>query len=351
MANVEQATSHRAARTVIHGRAIGRRAFSAGALGCAIVPGLARAQQPSLRVRRIGFLSTTTPEGGAPTLAALLGPLEQLGWVERRNLIVDQFYLRGQAERAAEIADQVLALKPEVILSTGDTFTLALLARTRTVPVIFVQVPDPVFYGYVESLARPGGNATGLTNNTEVPFVVSQLALLKEWLPALSRIGYLALGSSVVTAHRLSFLKQSAEKLGVEVQLRTVTNAADIAVAFEAARAEGDSGMIVQMDVFLSEPTIRRLVVAAAERWSMPAAFEARENAEAGGLMSYGANRLAQYHRAAVFVDKILRGAKPADLPVEQPMTFDFVINRKTANALGLTIPERMLVFATEVIE
>lgn len=330
---------------------IRRRTFAAGALGCAIVPRLARAQQPPPRVRRIGILSGTSPEASAPIQAAFLRALEQLGWVQGRNLIVDEFYLRSQTERAGEIADQVLALRPEVILSTGDTNTLALLARTRTVPVVFVQVPDPVFYGYVESLARPGGNATGPTNNTEIPFVVSQLALLKEWLPALSRIGYLALGSSVVTAHRLSFLKKSAERLGVEVRLRTVTNAADIAAAFEASRAEGDSGMIVQMDIFLGDPTIRRLVVAAAERWAMPAVFEARENAEAGGLMSYGANRLAQYDRAAVFVDKILRGAKPADLPVEQPMTFDFVINRKTANALGLTIPERLLVFATEVIE
>lgn len=315
----------------------------------AIYPLAARAQQPE-RVRRIGLLTgyaESDPEGRSP-VAAFRQSLRQLGWIEGRNIRIDYRWAAGKVDRIQNFAKELVDLQPDVVLAVTSPSVISLLRETRTVPIIFVQVSDPVGQGFVASLARPGGNATGFTL-FEDSVAGKLLDVLKEIAPGIVRVAIIFNPDNPAAAgHRRTF-ETFAPSIGVEPIAVPVQNPAEIERAIEAVARHPNSGLLAPPDVTVT--THRELILALATQHRLPAAYWNYAFVLGGGLISYGPDLIDQYRRAALYIDRILKGDKSADLPVQQPTKFELAINLRTAKALNLTVPTQLLTRADHVIE
>jgi len=325
-----------------------RRAFL-GALGLLAAPRAAEAQ-PAARVPRIGWLPVNL--ASAPhTLEPFRQGLRDLGYVEGRNLVIETRDARGKLERLPALAAELVALKVDIIVAPGTPQALAAKNATRTIPIVFVGATDPVTDGLVSSLARPGGNATG-SSNLAPELVGKRLEQLKQAVPGVSRVAVLREPSATGERTEKDMLKEAevaARALGVQLQLVEARGPADFDRAFsEMTRARAGALTVLGSAMFSCE---RRRLVDLAAKHRLPAVYTSKDFVDAGGLMAFGPNLADSFRRAATYVDKILKGAKPADLPVEQPTKFELVMNLKTAKALGLTIPQTLLLRADEVIQ
>jgi putative tryptophan/tyrosine transport system substrate-binding protein len=308
-------------------------------------PMAARSQQPG-KLLTIGFLVTGTASSHGPWFAALVQRLRELGWIEGRTIAIEYRWAEGRADRFAEIAKELVRLKVDVIVSTGAA-AREVIHATSVIPVVFALWGDPIGSGYITSLARPGGNATGLSmQSTDI--AGKRLELLREVIPGLRRLAILGSFGNPNSVLEMDEIQAAARTLGLEVAPSDVRRAEDIAPAFEALKDRAGAVHICNDPLFLSN-RIRINTSALGAR--LPTMYGIREHVEAGGLMSYGANFPDLFRRAGDYVDKILRGAKPGDIPVQQPTKFDLVINLTTAKALGLTIPESFLLRADKAIE
>jgi putative tryptophan/tyrosine transport system substrate-binding protein len=327
-------------------RVIGRRDFIA-LLGGAVVawPLAARAQQAKMPT--IGFLGTGTPASMGTWVAAFVQRLRELGWVEGRSIVLDYRWAEGRSERISEIAAEFVRRKVDVILALGTEAALAAKQATTAIPIVFPISVDPVGAGLVASLARPGGNLTGLANLAS-DIAAKRLELMREMIPRLGRLAILANAGFPSAALEIVELQTAARTLGLDIIPLSIRRTDDIAPAFESLQGRADA-MYVVGDPLINANRVRINTFALAAR--LPTAFVNREHVDVGGLMSYGPNFPDLNRRAADYVDKILRGAKPGDLPVEQPTKFDLVVNLITARALGITVPPTLLARADEVIE
>jgi ABC-type uncharacterized transport system substrate-binding protein len=308
-------------------------------------PLAARAQQPG-KLPTIGFLGTTTPSAQSQWTAAFVQRLRELGWIEGRTVAIEIRWAEGRSERYTEIAAELVRLKVDIIVTAGAA-VLAAKQATSAIPIVFAAANDPLGTGVVASLARPGGNVTGLSLQ-QPELARKRLELLREVLPGLRRLAIMANIGNSSAVLEMGEVQATARALGLEVATSEIRRAEGIAPAFEALKDRADA-LYVCGDalVVTNRGRINTFVLVA----RLPTMSGFRELVESGGLMSYGANTPEQFRRAANYVDKILRGAKPGDLPVEQPTKFDLVFNLTTAKALGLAIPESFLLRADEVIE
>ncbi len=321
-------------------------------LGGAVVawPLTARAQQGQ-RMRRVGVLMGYAEDDreSQSWLAAFKQRLTALGWTEGRNLRVDTFWAAGDISRATVFAKKLLTLQPEVILSNTTPVTEALHRETKTVPLVFLNVSDPIGSGFVESLPRPGGNVTGFIN-LESSLVEKWLELLKEIAPRVTRV---AVMFNPQTAQYVEYYLKPLETAALKFDVKTFTapvgSDADIEAVVAGLGREPGSGLIAMTDSFMT--VHRKTVIELAAQHKIPSMYYLRDVPAKGGLISYGIHFIEQFRQAASYVDRILRGTKPADLPVQVPTKYELVINLKTAKALGLTVPKSILVLADEVIE
>ncbi len=314
--------------------------------GTAIAAPLATLAQPA-RLPTIGFFSAGSAAALSNWVAALVRRLRELGWIEGRTVVIEYRWAEGRNERLAEIAAELIRLKVDVIVTHSAGPVIAAKRATSVIPIVFAAAADPVGSGLVTGLARPGGNATGLSDQ-ETEFAGKRLELLREVVPGVRRLAILANIGNPSSVGELSEAKVAAGTLGLEAVTMEIRRAEDIASAFEGLRGRVDALYVCAEPLVLTN-RIRINILAAAAR--LPTMYGLREYVEAGGLISYGANMPDLFRRAGDYVDKILRGTKPGDIPVEQPTKFDLVINLTTAKALGLTIPEPFLLRANEVIE
>jgi ABC-type uncharacterized transport system substrate-binding protein len=320
--------------------------LSGAAASCASWPLAAWAQHAG-KAPTVGFLGQSTPLGESERAAAFAQRLRELGWVEGRTVAIEYRWADGRNERFAEIAAEFVRLKVNVIVTGGTPPVIAARQVTSVIPIVFASAGDPVGTGLVASLARPGGNVTGLSVQA-VDLAGKRLALLREAISGFGRLAIMGNVGNPIIVLELGELQAAAGKLGVEVFTLEIQRPQDIAPALETVKGRADALYVCQ-DLLTVGNRMRINTLALGAR--LPVMHASREHIEAAGLMSYGPNFLDHYRRAADYVDKILRGAKPGDLPVEQPTKFDLVINLTTARALGLTIPEALLVRADEVIE
>jgi putative ABC transport system substrate-binding protein len=326
-----------------------RREFITYVGGAAAWPMVARAQQPE-RMRRVGTLTASAvddPDAQARQAAFLQG-LTQLGWREGRNLRIDARFAAGNADNTRKYAAELVALAPDVIVAGGSAPVEPLLQATRTVPIVFAIVPDPVGAGYVRSLARPGGNATGFMM-LEYNLSGKWLELLKQIAPSVTRAAVLRDPTLTAGIGQFAVIQSVAPSVGVDVSAINLRDAGEIEAAVADFAREPNGGLILTASALAS--VHRDLIVALAARYKLPAVYISRFYAVGGGLISYGPDFIDQYRRAAGYVDRILKGEKPADLPVQAPTTYKLTINLKTAKALGLTVPPALLGRADEVIE
>jgi putative ABC transport system substrate-binding protein len=324
---------------------IGRRKFLATLGGAAVAwPLAAWAQQSAMPV--IGFLGGPTASASGPWVAAFAQRLRELGWIEGRTVAIEVRWAEGRSERFAEIAAEFVRLKVDVIVTAGPPVFAAKQA-TSVIPIVFATMADPLGSGLVASLARPGGNLTGLSL-TSPELAGKRLELLREAIPGLRQQAIMANADYPPAVRELDEIETAAHPLGIETIALKIRQAADIAPAFEALKGRAEALYVVG-ETLTAANQVRISSFALAAR--LPTMHPNRGRLEAGGLMSYGPNFASLYRRAGDFVDKILRGAKPADIPVEQPTKFDLVINLTTAKAIGLKIPEAFLLRADELIE
>jgi putative ABC transport system substrate-binding protein len=319
-----------------------RRAFLGGAAALLAAPLAAEAQ--SGKPPRIGFLS----DSRQPWDEAFRQGLRELGYVAGQSITIEYRYSEGHFERLPGLAAELVHLAVAVIVAGGTQAIRAAKQSTRVIPIVMAVTADPVGNGFVASLARPGGNITGLTSSSP-DLSGKRLALLKEIIPRLSRVGVLWNSSNPDNATQLKEAESAASALGVQLQPIGVRSSDEFDGAFSAIRTWRADALYTLGDSLFANN--RKRIVYFTTRNRMASMFSVREPVEAGGLVAYGANFLDLFRRAAGYVDKILRGARPADLPVEQPTTFELVINLKTAKALGLTIPPSILARADQVIE
>jgi putative tryptophan/tyrosine transport system substrate-binding protein len=306
-------------------------------------PLAARAQQ---KAPTIGFLGPASASAMSAWTAAFVQRLRELGWIEGRSIAIEYRWADGRADRLSEIAAEFVRLKVDVIVTTGTAVPL-LKQATSTIPIVFTIANDPIGSGLVTSLSRPGGNATGLSQ-LAADLGGKRLELLREVIPGLRRLATLGNGANAVTASEMTQVWEAARTLGLEVVNSEIRRAEEIAPTIEALKGRADA-IYVQTDPLMNTNRARISTLALGAR--LPTLSGIREYVEAGGLMSYGPNFPDLFRRTAEYVDKILRGVKPADLPVEQPTKFDLVFNLTTAKALGLQVPEAFLLRADEVIE
>ena len=326
-----------------------RRDFVGALSGAAITwPLVARSQQAE-RMRRIGVLMNTAPSNpeGQARLGALLQELQQLGWTSGRNLLIDIRWGSGNTEFYRKYAVELVALAPDVLLAAGGPITQALQLATRNVPIVFTIVPDAVGAGYVESLARPGGNTTGFVQ-FEYNFCGKWLEVLKQIAPGVKRVGVLRDPATPDGIGQFSAIQSVAPSLGVELSPLGSIEITDIERGIASFANSINGGLIVTAGRALNH---RELIIALAARHRLPVVYPLRFYVSSGGLISYGPNLIDQFRRAAGYVDRILKGEKPADLPVQAPTKYELVINLKTAKALGITLPPSLLATADEVIE
>jgi putative tryptophan/tyrosine transport system substrate-binding protein len=311
-------------------------------------PIAARAQQPE-RMRRIGVLFGAGADDGdiQARHAAFLQALQQLGWTDNGNVRIDTRFGAGNANNIRRYSAELATLAPDVILATGNVVE-QLLQATRAVPIVFVVVPDPVGAGYVDRLSRPGGNVTGFMQ-FEYSLTAKWLELLKQIAPGVTRAAVLRESALPAGIGQFAVIQYVALSVGVEVSPVNVSDAPEIERAIAAYARQPNGGLIVTASALAA--VHRDLIVTLAARHKLPAVYSQRHYAAAGGLISYGADFIDQHRRAAAYVDRILKGEKPADLPVQAPTKYQLVINLKTAKALGLEVPATVLARADEVIE
>jgi len=326
---------------------IGRRELLAALCGAAAAwPLTVRAQQPA-KLPTIGFLVSGTPATHSRWVAAFVQRLRELGWSEGQTVAIDVRWAEGRAERAAQIAADFVRMKVDALVTSGTPTTLAAKQATTVIPIVFVSVNDPVGTGLVASLARPGGNITGLSNQIK-DLAGKRLELLRVLLPNLRRLAILVNVGNPAAVLDMREVEAAAGPLGLEVAILEIRNAKDIAPAFETPKDRAEA-LYVQGDLLTISN--RTAINTWALKARLPTVYAYREDVDAGGLMSYGARTADLFRRAADHVDKILRGEKPSNIPVEQPTKFNLVLNLTTAKALGLTIPWTLLARADEVIE
>jgi len=324
-----------------------RREFIGALGGAAAWPVVARAQQAE-RVRRIGMIAGANDPLTQARYAAFRQELQQLGWMEGRNVHIEARWSAGNAAETRRHAAELAALAPDVIFTSGSAAMGPMLEATRTVPIVFAIVPDPVGSGYVKSLSRPGGNATGFMM-FEYSLCGKWPALLKEIAPHTTRAAVLRDPTVPPGIGQFAVIQSVAGSVGVDVIPVDLGDATKLERELADFAQSANGGLILTASALSA--VHRHLIITLAARHKLPAVYQERNNAEAGGLISYGPNFLDQYRRAAGYVDRILRGEKPADLPVQAPARYELVINLKTAKALGLTIPPTVLARADEVIE
>jgi ABC-type uncharacterized transport system substrate-binding protein len=310
---------------------------------------IAEAQQPA-KIPRIGYLTGATPDGQSARIEPFRQGLRELGYVEGKNIFIEHRYAEGKLDRLPALAAELVRLKVDVIVTGRQAITRAAKNATNTIPIVMAQDGDPVGNGFVASLARPGGNITGLSNFAP-EIGGKQLELLKEIIPKLSRVAVLGTRTSTNNpgyAQRLGEIERAAKAFGVKLQYLNVLNSKDIETSFrEASKGRADAVLAMGGPVLNSH---RTQVIEQAVKSRLPAIYNQRLYVEDGGLMTYGASLPDLDRRAATYVNKILKGAKPADLPVEQPTKFEFIINLKAAKQIGLTIPPNVLARADRVI-
>jgi len=306
--------------------------------------------QQAGKIFRVGIVrpETAGDAGGQALVEAFRRGLRDLGYVEGRNISIELRWLDGQIEQSPLVAAEFVRLKVDCIVSPGTVTTRAAQKTTNSIPIVMANSSDPVADGFIASLARPGGNITGMSSMLQ-ELIGKQLDLLKQTVPGMSRVAVLWNPDNPGNASRQKDVEPAARKLGMTSQSLKAVAAKDLDVAFAAATRERAGGLLVLTDALFQNH--RSQIVALAAKHRLPVMYTEQQYVTAGGLMVYAPDLADQYRRAATFVDKILKGAKPADLPVEQPTKFDLVINMKTAKALGMTIPRSILIQATKVIE
>ena len=327
---------------------IGRRKFSATLLGGAAAawPGAARAQQAA-KVPIIGFLGQSTRSAATEWTAAFVQRLRELGRIEGRTITIEYRWGEGREERFAEIAAEFVRLKVDIIVTAGTLAVVAAKQATTVIPIVFAGAGDPIETGLVASLARPGGNVTGLSSQA-ADLAAKRLEILREVVPGLHRLAILSNVGNRLAVLEMREVQSAAGTLHLEVVTLEIQRGEDIAPAFEALKGRADA-LYVCLDALLLTNRIRINTLALTAR--LPMMTATRDSVEVGGLISYGPNFPELWRRAGDYVEKILRGAKPADIPVEQPTKFDLAINVTTARALSLPVPPTLLVRADEVIE
>ncbi len=326
-----------------------RRSFIGTLAGGLLAAPLVAEAQPAGKIYRIGYLSAGAPTSNPLVIAAFQQGLRDLGWVEGQNIDIEYRWAEGRFDRLPDLAADLVHLKVDVIIAAPTPAALAAKNATGTVPIVAVSLTHPVELGLVGSLARPGGNVTGLSYSVGADIFGKDLELLKEVVPRVRRVAVLSNPDSPAQPLTVRNVKDAARSLGLQLQLLEARGPEGFDGAFAAmAREHVGALLVVQDPAFI--PHRARLVDLAAKN-RLPSIFTQREDAEAGGLMSYGPSLSDLYRRAGTYVDKILKGANPGDLPVEQPTKFELVINLKTAKALGLTIPPSLLQRADQVIE
>jgi putative tryptophan/tyrosine transport system substrate-binding protein len=331
---------------VIAGGHMQRRVFISGLGVAALWPFATRAQQPT-RVPTIGFLGSTSPEIASHWMAAFLKRLRELGWIEGRTIAIEYRWADSHSERYSEIAAEFVGLKVDVIVTWASAPVLAAKQATTLIPIVFAAQMDPVGAGVVASLARPGGNVTGMSTQ-QTDTAGKRIELLREVVPKLARLAIMANVGAPGAVLEMREVLTTARSVGLEVTPIEVRQAAEIVSAIEALKGRADS-LYVATDPLIFSNRIQINALAQAAR--LPTIYGSREYVDAGGLMSYGPNWSDLFRHAAEVVNKILRGTKPADIPVEQPTKFDLILNLKTAKALGLELPSTLLARADEVIE
>ena len=324
-----------------------RREFITLVGGAAVAWPLAARAQQAASLPTVGFLGAGSPTTADVWLSAFMSRLRELGWIEGRNIKIDVRWAEGRNDRSAEIAAELVRLKVDVIVTYSSEHTQIAKQATSTIPIVFALAADPVGSGLVANLARPGGNITGLSAQN-VDLTGKRFELLREIVPGLRRLAVLFNGNNPTAMIEIDIVRTAASPLGIEVSPSAILGAEDIAPAIARIAKQVDALFVVGEPLTFTHRTrINTLALAA----RLPTTYATRGYVEVGGLMSYGPNFPALFRRAADYVHKILLGAKPGDLPVEQPTRYDLVVNLTTAKALGLTIPESFLLRADEVIE
>jgi putative tryptophan/tyrosine transport system substrate-binding protein len=326
-----------------------RRAFISGSTVSLLAAPLAAEAQQAGKVYRIGYLSASSGASNPRNLEAFRQGLRELGWVEGQNIVIEYRWAEGRFDRLPDLAADLVRLKVDVIAAAATPAALAAKNATGTVPIVAVSLTHPVELGLVASLARPGGNVTGLSYSVGADIFGKDLELLKEVVPRVRRVAVLSNPDSPARPLTIRNVKDAARSLGVQLQLLEARGPEGFDGAFAAMAKERVGALLVVQDPAFIPHRARLIELAAKNR--LPSIFTQREDAEAGGLMSYGPSLADLYRRAGTYVDKILKGVMPADLPIEQPEKFELVINLKTAKAFGLTIPPSLLQRADQVIE
>jgi putative ABC transport system substrate-binding protein len=324
-----------------------RRAFVAGSIAV-LATARGVTAQPAGKPIRIGRLSPLTAASEAPFMEAFRRGMTELGWVEGRDFTIEARYAEGRIERLPQLAASLVQERVDVILTGSNPGALAARNASSTLPVVIVTTGDPIGGGIVASLARPGGNVTGVTALGQV-LNAKRLEVLKEAIPGLKRAVVLVNPASPYTKPFLADRERMARELGVELPVVEARAPGDLGPSFAAiARERAGAIMVVTDPMFI---THRRTIIELAARHRLPAVYGERESVDAGGLMFYGASLVDMYRRAASYVDRIVKGARPSDLPIEQPTKFELVVNLKTARSLGLIVPQSLLLRADQVIE
>jgi len=317
------------------------------ALNLALAPLTVEAQQAA-KVYRVGVLASSTESNFEPSVRIFRRALNAAGWVEGRNLTLDVRYPGEQYARLQELADELAKLKVDVLATLGTPATLAARRATTTIPIVMESLSDVVSAGLVPNLARPGGNLTGVSGFAP-ELSGKRLEMIREILPQADRIAVFANRANPVTVSILSATELAAQQMRMKLQVIDVHQLAQLGTAFETVRRERADALVLVADPLLF--SFRPQIIQLAARHRMPTVYETRLFPDAGGLLSYGPLAQERFERMAVYVDRVLRGAQPGDLPIEQPTKFELVINLKTAKALGLTIPQTLLQRADEVIQ
>jgi putative ABC transport system substrate-binding protein len=321
-----------------------RREILTGAVSLAIT-GWASAEQ---RPQRLAYLTGSSPAATAPYQRALFGALAEIGYREGYNLVVERRFAEGRFDRLSALAAELVALKPDVLFATGSQATLAASKATTTVPIVFVAVSDPVGMGIIKALRRPGTNATGLSNQAD-EFQIKLLQLLKEVFPSASRVAVLHDPTNLPLVQMLPALKQAAATLALNLRVIEARSPADLVEAFKVLKSERPDVLYVLGTAFFFSQRGRIVEFVNGQR--QVAVYGLNEFADAGGLMSYSFSLIERYRSVATFIDRILRGANAAELPVEQPTRFELVLNLKTARTQGVTFPPAVLLRADRLIE
>jgi putative ABC transport system substrate-binding protein len=326
-----------------------RRTFITNvARGLVAVPLATQAQQAG-KIYRIGYLSAAAPDVSATVIDAFRQGLRERGWVEGRNIVIEYRWARGKLDLLPELASELVRMNVDVLVAAPTPPAMAASKATRIIPIVVIGVGDPVGLGLVSSLARPGGNVTGLSYSVGQEIYGKQLALLKEVAPKAKRVAVLWNPDVATLAPTMREVNVAARLLELKLQPLEARGPADFESAFAAMARERAEGVLVIVDPVFSFHRVQLAELAGRSR--LPAAYTNRQPVEAGGLMSYGPSFPDLWHRAAGYVDRILKGAKPGDLPFEQPTKYELVINLRTARALGLTIPQSVILWADQVIE